>query len=85
MNKTITITNDKGQKVVADIVSIINISSLDSEYIIYTFNKKDENGNIKDYVSKIKQDGEKYILEQIDNPEEWNKVKEMILNSVKEA
>ena len=85
MNKTITITNDKGQKVVADIVSIINISSLDSEYIIYTFNKKDENGNIKDYVSKIKQDGDKYILEQIEDMEEWNKVKEMILNSVKEA
>lgn len=85
MNKTITITNDKGQKVVADIVSIINISSLDSEYIIYTFNKKDENGNIKDYVSKIKQDGDKYILEQIEDVEEWNKVKEMILNSVKEA
>ena len=85
MNKTITITNDKGQKVVADIVSIINISSLDSEYIIYTFNKKDENGNIKDYVSKIKQDGDKYILEQIEDMEEWNKVKELILNSVKEA
>lgn len=85
MNKTITITNDKGQKVVADIISIINISSLDSEYIIYTFNKKDENGNIKDYVSKIKQAGDKYILEQIEDMEEWNKVKEMILNSVKEA
>lgn len=85
MNKTITITNDKGQKVVADIVSIINISSLDTEYIIYTFNKKDENGNTKDYVSKIKQDGDKYILEQIEDMEEWNKVKEIILNSVKEA
>lgn len=85
MNKTITITNDKGQKVVADIVSIINISSLDTEYIIYTFNKKDESGNIKDYVSKIKQDGDKYILEQIEDMEEWNKVKEIILNSVKEA
>ena len=85
MNKTITITNDQGQKVVADIVSIINISSLDSEYIIYTFNKKDENGNIKDYVSKIKQDGDKYIIEQIEDVEEWNKVKEMLLNTVKEA
>jgi uncharacterized protein YrzB (UPF0473 family) len=85
MNKTITITNDQGQKVVADIVSIINISSLDQEYIIYTFNKKDENGNIKDYVSKIKQEDGKYILEQIEDMEEWNKVKDMILNSVKEA
>ena len=85
MNKTITITNDKGQKVVADIVSIIKISSLDNEYIIYTFNKKDSDNKIKDYVSRIKQDGENYILEQIEDPEEWNKVKEMILDSVKEA
>ncbi|MBR3490374.1 MAG: DUF1292 domain-containing protein [Bacilli bacterium] len=85
MNKTITITNDQGQKVVADIVSIINISSLDTEYVIYTFNKKDESGNIKDYISKIKQEDGKYILEQIEDPEEWNKVKEMLLNSVKVA
>jgi uncharacterized protein YrzB (UPF0473 family) len=85
MNRTITITNDQGQKVVADIVSIINISSLNSEYIIYTFNKKDPNNKTKDYVSRIKQDGDTYILEQIDNEEEWNKVKEMILNSVKEV
>ena len=85
MNKTITITNDKGQKVVADIVSIINISSLNTEYIIYTFNKRDENGNIKDYVSKIKQDGDKYYLEQIEDLDEWNKVKEILHNSVKEA
>ena len=85
MNKTITITNDKGQKVIADIVSIVNISSLDTEYIIYTFNKKDESGNIKDYVSRIKEENGKYVLEQIEDSEEWNKVKEMILNSVKEA
>ncbi len=85
MNKTITITNDKGQKVIADIVSIVNISSLDTEYIIYTFNRKDESGNIKDYVSRIKEENGKYVLEQIEDSEEWNKVKEMILNSVKEA
>ena len=85
MNRTITITNDQGQKVVADIVSIINISSLNNEYIIYTFNKKDPYNKTKDYVSRIKQDGDTYILEQIDNEEEWNKVKEMILNSVKEV
>lgn len=85
MNRTITITNDQGQKVVADIVSIINISSLDSEYIIYTFNKKDADGKIKDYVSKIKQEENGFVLEQIEDMEEWNKVKELILNSVKEA
>lgn len=85
MNKTITITNDKGQKVVADIVSIVNISSLNNEYIVYTFNKKDEEGKTKDYVSRIKQVDGKYVLEQIEDQEEWNKVKEMILNSVKEA
>ena len=85
MNKTITITNDQGQKVVADIVSIINISSLDTEYIIYTFNKKDDQGNIKDYVSRIKQIDGKYVLEQIEDVEEWDKVKQMITDSVKEA
>lgn len=85
MNRTITITNDQGKKVIANIVSIINVSSLDSEYIIYTFNKKDENGKTKDYVSKIKQDGNNFILEQIEDAEEWNKVKEIITNSVKEV
>ena len=85
MNKTLTITNDQGQKVVADIVSIISISSLEYEYIIYTFNKKDSEGKIKDYISRIKQDGENFVLEQIEDMEEWNKVKEMLLNSIKEV
>jgi uncharacterized protein YrzB (UPF0473 family) len=85
MNRTITITNDQGQKVVADIVSIISISSLNSEYIIYTFNKKDSEGKIKDYVSRIKQEENRFVLEQIEDVEEWNKVKEIILNSVKEV
>ena len=85
MNRTITITNDQGQRVIADIVSIISISSLNSEYIIYTFNKKDSEGKIKDYVSRIKQEENRYVLEQIEDLEEWNKVKEVILNSVKEV
>ena len=85
MNRRITITNDQGQRVIADIVSIISISSLNSEYIIYTFNKKDSEGKIKDYVSRIKQEENRYVLEQIEDLEEWNKVKEVILNSVKEV
>ena len=79
MNRKITITNAQGQKVIADVVSIFNVKSLNSDYIIYTFNKKDENNKIKDYVSKIKFENNEYILESIDDNNEWDKIKDIII------
>ena len=79
MDKKVTITNDKGQKVVADIVTIIRIKDLNSDYVVYTFNQKDENGNIKDYVSKLRVENGSYYFDSIEDSNEWEKVKTALL------
>lgn len=83
MNRKITITNAEGQKVSANVVSIISVNSLKNDYIIYTFDKKDEQNRTKDYVSRIKLENGEYILESINDNDEWNKIKEIILNMEK--
>lgn len=83
MNRKITITNAEGQKVNANVVSIISVNSLKNDYIIYTFDKKDEQNRTKDYVSRIKLENGEYILESINDNDEWSKIKEIILNMEK--
>ena len=83
MNRKITITNSEGQKVNANVVSIISVNSLKNDYIIYTFDKKDEQNRTKDYVSRIKLENGEYILESINDNDEWSKIKEIILNMEK--
>lgn len=79
MDKKVTITNDKGQKVVADVVTIVRIKDLNSDYIVYTFNQKDENGNVKDYVSKLRAENGAYYFDSIEDSNEWEKVKGILL------
>lgn len=78
MERKVTITNSKGQKIVADIITIFRIKDLNSDYIVYTFNQKDDKNNIKDYVSRLKLENGEYYFESIVDENEWNKVKSAI-------
>lgn len=75
MNKKVTITNSKGQKVIADIITIFKIKDLDKDYVLYTFNQKGENDKIKDYVSRIRVENGEFYFDTISDNEEWEKVK----------
>lgn len=78
MDKKVTITNAKGQKVIADIITLFRVDELNSDYVIYTFNQKDENNNIKDYVSKIRVENGEYYFDTISDNNEWDKIKGVI-------
>lgn len=78
MDKKVTITNAKGQKVVADIITLFRVDELNSDYVIYTFNQKDENNNIKDYVSKVRVENGEYYFDTISDNNEWDKIKGVI-------
>ena len=79
MDRKVTITNNKGQKAVADIITIFRIKDLNSDYIVYTFNQKDSNNNIKDYVSKLRFENGEYYFDSIIDNNEW----EIVKNSIK--
>lgn len=75
MNKKVTITNSKGQSVVADIVTVFKLKDLNQDYVVYTFNQRGENNKIKDYVSRIRVENGEYYFDTISDNNEWEKVK----------
>ena len=78
MDKKVTIVNPKGQKVVADLVTVFNIAENNHDYAIYTFNQKDQNEKIKDYVSRVRVENGEYYFDTITDDKEWEMVKNAI-------
>ena len=78
MDRKVTITNSQGQKAIADIVKIFRVNDLQSDYVVYTFNQRDESNNIKDYVSKLKVENGSYYFDTIEDENEWEKVKNIL-------
>ena len=78
MDKKVTIVNPKGKKVVADLIKVFNIKENDQDYAIYTFNQKDQNGKIKDYVSRVRVENGEYYFDTITDDKEWEMVKNVI-------
>lgn len=78
MENKVTIVNSKGQKVVADLLTVFRIEEVNQDYAIYTFNQKDQNENIKDYVSRVRIENGEYYFDTITDDKEWEMVKEAI-------
>jgi len=78
MENKVTIVNPKGQKVVADLIRVFRIEETNKDYAIYTFNQKDQNNKIKDYVSRIRVDNGEYFFDTITDDKEW----EMVRNAI---
>ena len=78
MDRKVTITNAQGQKAIADIVTMFRIKDLNSDYVVYTFNQKDANNNIKDYASRLRVENGNYYFDTITDESEWEKVKNAI-------
>ncbi len=76
--KMITIVDPEGNKTDVEVVIAFKIEDTNKEYVIYTKNEKDENGNITIYVSALEEiNGEKQLT-GINSDEEWQKIKEII-------
>ncbi len=74
----ITIVNPKGQEVVADLISVFKINETNNEYVLYTFNQKDDNNKVKDYVSRLRIENGKSYFDTIVDDSEWEMVKKAI-------
>ncbi len=82
-NNTITITNDKGEKVVLDILVSFDSEETGKSYVIYTDNSKDENGNTRVYASTYNPNDAKMELGDIETEEEW-KIVETVIQTIQE-
>lgn len=80
---TFTMLDENGKEVVYDVLFTFESEETNKNYIVYTDNSRDENGNIEVYASIYDPDDPKGKLEAIQSDKEW-KIIETILNTLQE-
>jgi len=80
---TFTIINKEGNEVTCEVLFTFESDETKKNYIVYTDNTKDEEGNIKVYASIYTPEGENKELMPIETEREW-RVIETILESIQE-
>lgn len=87
MNNRIKVYNENNQLEDIEIINFYQLEEYDHEYVYYTKNEEVGEDTIT-YISILNQiSNDEYVFENIENPEEEKKVKELIdkdLNNVEE-
>ena len=78
-----TVIDEKGQKIMCEVLFTFESDETKKNYIVYTDNSLDENGNVKVYASIYTPDQEPADLIPIETEREW-KIIETIVESVQE-
>ena len=80
---TFSMIDENGNEIVYDVLFTFESEETGKNYIVYTDNTRDENGNIEVYASIYYPDDPKSKLEAIETEKEW-KIIETILNTLQE-
>ena len=82
-----TITNNKGEELECDVLFTYEDDKLKKNYIVFTDNTKDENGQIKVYANYYDPTGKDLSLGKIETDEEWENISNILasLNEKVEA
>lgn len=76
--KKLSILKEDGTKEEVDLLICFEFNDTKKEYVVYTKNEKDENGNITIYVSSVDRSGELPKMGAIESDEEWSKIKDVL-------
>ena len=76
--KMMSIINEDGQTEEVEVILAFEFKDNKKEYVVYTKNEKDENGNVTVYVSNVdRSNGEPKLL-GIDSESEWERIKDVL-------
>lgn len=78
-----TVLDENGEEVTCEVLFTFNSEETKKDYMVYTDNTTDEEGNIKVYASIFDPNAEKTELIPIETEREW-KIIETILESIQE-
>jgi len=76
----IVVVNEEGKTIECDVLFTFESEETEKNYIVYTDNTFDENGNIKVYANVFDPEGEKTELIPIESDREWE-----IINNILET
>ena len=77
-NKTITLVDGYREIGEVELICAFEVSELSGKYIIYTKNEKDKDGNTIIYAGKIVKKDNNQFLENINEGQEWTKLKNIM-------
>ncbi|MCI8445524.1 MAG: DUF1292 domain-containing protein [Bacilli bacterium] len=80
---TFKVTDENGKEVEFEVLFTFESDETKKNYMVYTDNTTDEEGNVKVYAAIYKPDVEPTVLEPIETEKEW-KIIETILNEIQE-
>ncbi len=80
---TFTVLDDNGKEIVCEVLFTFNSEETKKDYIVYTDNTTDDEGNVRVYASIYDPNKEKTELIPIETDREW-KIIETILDTIQE-
>ena len=75
---TLSIIGEDGSIDEVEVVIAFEFKDTKKEYVVYTKNEKNENGNVTVYVSRVDRSEDTPKLYGIDDEDEWNRVKDVL-------
>ena len=82
-DKTITLIDGYREVGEVELICAFKITGHNEKYIIYTKNEKDKDGNTIIYSGKVINIDNKQFIENINDGEEWDKLKEIMKEMTK--
>lgn len=76
--KTITLVLENGTEEEVEVVFSFEFNDTKKEYVIYTKNETDENGNVTLYASMVIRGEDGPTLGNIETDEEWSRIKDVL-------
>ena len=75
---TMVITLPDGKTEEVEVLLAFKFKDNNMEYVIYTKNEKDENGNVTIYISNVARNGENVTLATVTDDSEWTRIKNVL-------
>jgi len=85
-NKTIKIFDENGVEKEVEVIAYFTLTMNNKDYLIYTENKEDANGNVEVYTSEVihKDDNTTELL-GIDDDNVWAEIKKVMIEIAKDG
>ena len=76
--KVLSIIKEDGSIETVELIISFVFNDTKKEYVVYTRNEKDDNGNTTLYVSSIDRSGVKPKMGGVNSDEEWSRIKDVL-------
>ena len=76
--KMISITLENGTKEDVEVLLSFKFNDTNKEYLIYTKNETDDNGNVTIYVSSVTRVNDEVTLNTVSDDTEWARIKDLL-------